>query len=185
MSTGNGEQWWLESLESHTLAAHIGLPWWLALTHTKMKVPSLVEKQVSNPWQPVPTKIQTLQYVLFPNCWITKKDTVNYGKSIQHSRNHILQHVNLHSTSTPLKFNIAPEKIVVGRLLSYWEGHFSGGYLNFFGGWSKLFLQFHLKIPHLLLRFFFKQLKPKAQRIPSRLSLTTLTHHYQCPTQRR
>ena len=26
---------------------------------------------------------------------------------------------------TPLKFNIAPEKMVVGRLLSYWEGNFS------------------------------------------------------------
>ena len=32
---------------------------------------------------------------------------------------------------TPLKFNIAPEKMVVGRLLSYWEGDFSGAMLNF------------------------------------------------------
>ena len=34
---------------------------------------------------------------------------------------------------TPLKFNIAPEKMVVGRLLSYWEGNFSGAMLNFRG----------------------------------------------------
>ena len=31
----------------------------------------------------------------------------------------------------PPKFNIAPEKMVVGRLLSYWEGNFSGAMLNF------------------------------------------------------
>ena len=34
-------------------------------------------------------------------------------------------------SGTPLKFNIAPSKRVVGRLLSYWEGNFSGAMLNF------------------------------------------------------
>ena len=32
---------------------------------------------------------------------------------------------------TPPKFNIAPEKMVVGRLVSYWEGNSSGAMLNF------------------------------------------------------
>ena len=32
---------------------------------------------------------------------------------------------------TLLKFNLAPSKRVVGRLLSYWEGNFSGAMLNF------------------------------------------------------
>jgi len=32
---------------------------------------------------------------------------------------------------TPLKFNIATEKRVAGRLLSYWEGNFSRAMLNF------------------------------------------------------
>ena len=40
------------------------------------------------------------------------------------------------------KFNIAPEKIEVRRLLSYWEGNFSGAMLNF-GSVSV----FHLQIP--------------------------------------
>jgi len=30
------------------------------------------------------------------------------------------------SQYTPPKFNIAPEKVVVGRPLSYWDGKFSG-----------------------------------------------------------
>ena len=29
------------------------------------------------------------------------------------------------------KFNIVPEKMMVGRLLSYWEDNFSGAMLNF------------------------------------------------------
>ena len=53
------------------------------------------------------------------------------------SRNKAL--VTFHYTAalikgTPLKFNIAPEKMVVGILLSYWEGNFSGAMLNFRGG---------------------------------------------------
>ena len=31
---------------------------------------------------------------------------------------------------TPQKFNIAPEKVMVGRLLSFWDGNFSGAMLN-------------------------------------------------------
>ena len=33
----------------------------------------------------------------------------------------------------PPKFNIAPEKWMVGRLVSFWEGLFSGAMLNFQG----------------------------------------------------
>ena len=41
---------------------------------------------------------------------------------------------------TPPKFNIAPEQKVVGRLLSYWEGNFSGAMLNL-GGVSYIILR--------------------------------------------
>ena len=34
---------------------------------------------------------------------------------------------------TPPKFNIAPEKWMVGRLVSFWEGILSGALLNFRG----------------------------------------------------
>ena len=34
-------------------------------------------------------------------------------------------------SSTPSKFDIAPAKMEVGRLLSNWEGYFSGAMLNF------------------------------------------------------
>ena len=36
-----------------------------------------------------------------------------------------------HGDLPSLKTNIAPLKMVVGRLLSYWEGNFSGAMLNF------------------------------------------------------
>ena len=38
---------------------------------------------------------------------------------------------NHHSRIHPLKFNIAPEKWMVGILVSFWEGPFSGALLNF------------------------------------------------------
>ena len=54
----------------------------------------------------------------------TKKPKIRQSKKPVDQRNQFLK-------PTPLKFNIAPEKMVVGRLLSYWEGNFSGAMLNF------------------------------------------------------
>ena len=44
--------------------------------------------------------------------------------------------------NTPPKFNIAPKKMVVGRLVSFWEGLFSGAFaVSFREGNSILSLQ--------------------------------------------
>ena len=40
------------------------------------------------------------------------------------------------------KFDIAPEKKAIGRLLFYWEGNFSGAMLNFGGGCNGHFKAF-------------------------------------------